>query len=340
MSLGGAMRWVGVVAVAAAAFVAGMTRQAWWPGRAGPGGADLGAGAAGFTRPYIELGRQPWHSSVEFTAEFVNNMEQAVKVAAVRPACDCTVVDVNEYVGRDIRSGERLLLKGRLDTGSKVGRRASEIVFLLDTGALYAGDVRFDVFATYDFSPARVVFERVNLDEEDADAVSSVLFISESAAITAPPTVDVPWLQVATEQRSDGGTVLHLHVVKENLPFGESHAQLRIETDDRLVPFWVLPVTATGTARVRAIPERVFLRAGETKRVRLVGENGVAVAVARLAADAAALKVSRSEAIGEIVITLAGAAEAAWIPVEVIDERGFKARIKVHVAPEPREALR
>lgn len=276
MSIGAALRWIGIAGVAAIAFAAGATMPAWWP--SGYGRPDAGvvpAGSAGFSAPYVDLGMQPWHSSVEFSTEFVNQAAQAVTIVAVKPSCDCTAIDTEAFVGHEINRGGRLNIKGRLDTGSQLGKRASEVTFLLNTGALHTVRVHFEVMGTYRLQPERVVFEQVRLDhDDDADAVQCALFSSRTAQITAEPAADVPWLEISRAERGDGVTELYFHVRKSHLLSGQNFGQVRIETNDPFRPVSLVAVLANAVSSLRPTPAHVFLRRTESKRVRFLNEDG------------------------------------------------------------------
>jgi len=286
--------------------------------------------AAGFALKVLDLGRHPWHSQVEFEVDFENWTQSTVVVAALKASCDCTAVDPEQHVGREVPPGKSVTMKGVLETGSKTGKRGSELALLLDTGAVHALNIEFEVYPTFELRPGRLDFV-VNLDDhqDDSDAVQLVDFVSETSRIAAPPSADVAWLEAIVDE-SAGGAALHVHVLKDRLTFGDNHGQIRLEIEDPLVRTWLIPVTATGKSDLRAIPGRVFVRVGEAKRVRLVDRDGVTVQVASAVPEHTSVRCALSG--GHLIIELGdGPFLSGWIPVEIIGVNGRRTTVLVRV---------
>jgi hypothetical protein len=336
MATSTALRWVGVGVVAGVAFLAGVTRHAWWPTSPGvSASSDVAAGTAGFSAPFVDLGMQPWHSSVEFRAEFINRTARQVTIAAVKPSCDCTAIDTDEFVGREIGTGGRVRIKGRLDTGSQLGKRASEVTFLLNSGAVHTLRVRYEVMGTYRLQPERLVFDGIALDEDDgeSESVQCALFSSKTAEITAQPKADVPWLDISTAARGDGVSELYFHIRKNQLSFGQSSAQVRIETNDPFKPILLVPVTVHATSSLRPAPAHVFLRPTESKRVRFLRRDGTAATLAQAETADTGLEI-RLDADGGCIHISCHAAASREARVEVTDDTGRAASVLVSVMPE------
>lgn len=85
----------------------------------------------GFDPPSFDFGTIPQAHRVEYTFRLVNRGTNDVSITLVKASCLCTVVATN-FVGRDLRAGEELLVPVTFDSWQKEGRTDSSILFVLD----------------------------------------------------------------------------------------------------------------------------------------------------------------------------------------------------------------
>ncbi|MCL5746392.1 MAG: DUF1573 domain-containing protein [Acidobacteria bacterium] len=85
----------------------------------------------GFDPPYFDFGTVPQAHRVEHTFRLVNRGTNDVSITLVRASCLCTVVATN-FVGRDLRAGEELLVPVTFDSGQREGSTESSVLFVLD----------------------------------------------------------------------------------------------------------------------------------------------------------------------------------------------------------------
>ena len=231
----------------------------------------------GFEPARIDLGRQPWYTSVPFTAKFVNRRDEAAIIAAVKSACGCTGIDAKRYVGRTVEPGESLELAGELSTRHALGQRTAEVELMLTSGAIYVLTLEYEGYATYACQPQSLEFEGVDLDSED-EVIQSAIFTSQTARVVEL-VPDAPWLEAGYHDRGGGQTELAVRIAKENLPHGKNYATLNVVTSDPFKPEFSIRVMAEGVAQVRAIPGHLILRNRQDGIVRFVDRNGESVEI-------------------------------------------------------------
>jgi hypothetical protein len=254
-----AVKALAVGAIVVGAFVAGTFFSGEPAASSGAVKGD-GSGAAvppesGFHPATVELGRLPWHSTAEFSTDFVNREDETVVVAAVKSSCGCTGFDPKDYIGKTVRPGAALAVAGRLETTSRLGKRDSEIELMLTSGAIYVATIRYDGYATYDFSPRMLDFGAVDLDSLSGPT-KEVVFRSDVSRVKEVE-VDAPW--ASASRRSEGGvTTVFVGVDAQRLPHGKNFAQVTVHTSDAFQPEFSFRVSAEGVAALRASPGHVF----------------------------------------------------------------------------------
>lgn len=300
--------------------------------------------ATGFRPATIELGAQPWHASVPFSSRWDNHLGERAIVAAVRASCNCTDINPNAYVGRTIEAGDSLEIAARLDTGGRPGRHSAEVQLMLASGAIYVLTIDYETVATYTVLPERLRFERVRLDieDDDSDAVQTLVFRSDTAALLGNPTSNVPWLEAAVAEGVGNEAQISVHVVKRYLPHGRNTAMLTVNTTDPYRPRFTIPVDVEGVAALRAVPGHAFLdaeRRGEAI-VRLVDAEGRRARIRELTADSPDIKLVKRIFEGELLVMLnpdaRSSASGPYI-VRVTDEAGNRTRFFVSIVRPERD---
>lgn len=85
----------------------------------------------GFDPPVFDFGTIPQAQLVQHAFRLVNRGTNDLSITLVKVSCDCTVVATN-FVGRNLRIGEELLVPVTFDSGQREGRTESRVLFLLD----------------------------------------------------------------------------------------------------------------------------------------------------------------------------------------------------------------
>lgn len=85
----------------------------------------------GFDPPSFDFGTVPQAHRVEHTFRLVNRGTNDVSITLVRASCLCTVV-ATDFVGRDLRADEELLVPVTFDSGQREGSTESSVLFVLD----------------------------------------------------------------------------------------------------------------------------------------------------------------------------------------------------------------
>ncbi|MBU0638267.1 MAG: DUF1573 domain-containing protein [Planctomycetes bacterium] len=285
----------------------------------------------GFDPLEMDLGRQPWHSEIPFTATFANQTAQAVTIAAVRSPCGCMGLDRVAYTNRLVEPGTTMELDGVLEVGGRLGEQSVEIQVLLTTGAMHTAFLTYEGFATYTYSPESVSFEEVDLDDEASGQVKTVVFVSETAAIVGEPRTDARWLNAGVYEHESGQTEIALHVDKTCLPHGENVGRAFITTDDPWRPEFSLTVRATGVAALRPVPAHVFVRRGTKVSVRFVGRDGDSAPIMRINAESDTLRLGGSPDGLTVTVSVTADGGPRTSAVWVTDAKDRKTRFLVSV---------
>jgi hypothetical protein len=206
----------------------------------------------------------------------VNAGSEPVSIATITPSCGCTVIDNSLYHGVSLDPGDVLEVEGVLTTAGEPGRFSKKIDVLLGSGALRTAYLNYETYTTYDFAPMRLDFGTVRLYDTDTDLVANVAFTSRTASIVEPPRGETPWLHAALVPREEGANIA-VHVDRALLPYGRNHGRVRVTTDDATRSVFWVDVVAEGRAALRAVPDHVFLRRGESRTVRFLRDNGESI---------------------------------------------------------------
>ncbi|MFH1747470.1 MAG: DUF1573 domain-containing protein [Planctomycetota bacterium] len=298
-----------------------------------PGEDSLPVEYIGFSPLEIDLGSQPWFAEVPFTATFINDSLDPVTIATLKSSCGCMAIDMSSYVNRIVESGERLAIEGELHIGAGLGQRSKEIELLLDSGIVYTVLLNYAAYSTYCVLPDHLDFGEVDLDDEADDAIASAVFSSETAQITAQPTVDLPWLEVGLNRRGERETEIIVRVAKRNLPYGKNFGKIRVTTDDPTHPQFTLSVRAEGSAQLRPVPSHVFLRLGETRKVGFITREGLTARLLSVSADNDSVVASVDEDGLAVSVSLKDDGLQDAVVVCVTTQRGLTSRFLVtHVS--------
>lgn len=276
----------------------------------------------GFSPLEIDLGSQPWYAEVPFNATFVNDGPEAVVVATVKSSCGCTVLERASYSDVVVEPAGALAISGTLDVGQLPGQHRKKLDLLLISGAIHPVFLKYAVFATYDFKPRNLRFGEVDLDDPTDDAITSVIFSSDTASIMGEAVVDSPWLEVGLHDRGNGEAEIAVHVVKRNLPYGRNFGRVSVSTDDSMRPSFTIPVYARGLSSLRPVPSHLFLRPGEQGCVRFITSDGATARIASAESDSTTVELVVDTDRRRIRVSLAGERLANAAVVSVTDDQG------------------
>jgi hypothetical protein len=276
----------------------------------------------------VELGSHPWFSRIPFEVVLVNSTAESVSVATVSPSCGCTVMDAASYENAAIEPGGVLELDGTLFTAAEIGSHTKKIDVLLDSGSLRTAYLTYSTYETYSFAPSQLDFGKVRLDDPALHPTTSIAFSSQTVSIREP-RVDSPWLRAAVVP-AQGGATIAVGVDQRYLPYGPIHGRVTVVTDDLNRPEFSVDVRAEGTALVHAVPGHLFLRAGESRDVRLVRDDGEFVRCKAIACDRDNLSVSAD---GQAVSVAAPQRVETGVLgiVDVVSEDGAQCRFFVSI---------
>lgn len=227
----------------------------------------------GFEPSEVDLARVPWHSEVSFAARLHNRSHEARRIELVKPSCGCTLIDDQQFTGMELSPGREIQIAGTLKVGNALGEHRRQIDVLLDNGAIHSLFLAYNAYPTYVITPSEIDLGVVDLDERE-DSTVSIAFSSEYSAISAVPDADAAWVQTALVQRTPTESEILVRVRREFLPYGETHAQVHITTNDPYKPHAVVPLRLQTKARLRASPSRLVLARGESGTVGLIRADG------------------------------------------------------------------
>ncbi|MFO0838443.1 MAG: hypothetical protein U1D55_07925 [Phycisphaerae bacterium] len=282
----------------------------------------------------VDLGRLPWFTRNPFTLRLTNPTSEVVRLAAIKPACGCTLVDISSYVGRAVPSGGAVEIAGTLEVGNALGERAREIEVMTDAGMVLNAVVKYTAYATYFVSPESANLGPLNLDtdEDEPSGIATLVFSSGTAKITEAPVADVPWLQVALDEPVGERQNIVVRALKTELTSGHGYGRVTIRTSDPTRPEYVFAVQVDATSTLRALSERVFLRPGEAFIVRFADRAGRDAKLVEAVPSADFLEVSIIKDGRELrIAALPGDSRPRSAIVQVSDDQGRKTRVRVSI---------
>ncbi len=285
----------------------------------------------GFRPAIIDLGRQPWHSTAGFMAEFVNGGPTPVTIAGLHASCGCTGINPANYVEKTVAPGESIEISGTLDIGNRLGKRTSEVELLLADGTVYFLQITYDGYPTYTFRPARLTFSGVQLDGDQAP-FGTILFSSPSVDVLSVESDDT-WLRTTRRKRGSGETEIVITLSLEDLKHGKQFGKVTVLTDDPYRPRFVIPVMAEGTAALRPVPAYLLLSLGRRGRVRFVQADGtyVSAMLCEPIPDGIHAEPAGDEASALMVSYTGIAPPEDPITVHVVTDSGLRTRFFVQV---------
>lgn len=263
-----------------------------------------------------------------FELQFVNRSTRSVGIKKIVSSCGCTVLDEDLH-GSAVEPGETISITGRIDAGARPGHFQRRVDLFTDDDQLFSAFVHYNVVATYTLQPTVVDFGRVDPSDSDFDDVRTALFRSDTATL-GEPSVDSPWLEAATHERSSGETEIVIHARKEYPVYGKHVGRVVIPTSDPNHPSVVILAQVDCVQALRPVPAHVFLRGDEVQTVRLVDDAGEAAPVAKAWSDCLDLSVT-VDAASVSVTNARGANPDEAVVVWVVDDRDRRTSFLVHV---------
>lgn len=136
-------------------------------------------------------------------------------------------------------------------------------------------DLTYDSIPTYSLRPARLDFGEIPLSDTD-DLVQAAIISSEYTIDRTALAGDVPWIGPTAGPRAGTETEIVIRLNRDRLAVGRQtgRVQIRLFGPSGEIENATLVVSADGRARVRAIPSHLVIRAGETREVRFLREDG------------------------------------------------------------------
>lgn len=226
-------------------------------------------GFVGFEPGGIDLGEQPWYSDVPFQVVFANRLDETLFVEQLGASCGCTVVDANDYLGVSVAPGDTLPISGILKTEGRRGPLVTDVQMSLTNGQVYTAHVHAMIVPSYQLRPTSLSFGNVDLNGED-EHVASAEFVAGTARIMGSPSVDVPWIETIVQDSGDGKTRVLVRLRTAYMACGRQVGRVWIPVSDLNHPAATLEVVAEGSMTLRPVPGHLFLRAGQSQRVRLL----------------------------------------------------------------------
>lgn len=289
--------------------------------------------APAFKPAHVDLGDQPWGTTVPVTLTFVNPSPTPVKIISAKSSCGCTVITGDAYKNRTVEPSGAVPLEITLDTEQARGAKKRTVTVTLDSGGTATAELNVNVLGTYEVTPGAINFGDLDVDDTLAQAARTVTFRSLGATMKGAPAADCDWLDLATAPRGDKETEVLIEVRKDRLPPGHSTGTVVIQTTDRAVPATSVMVHVNAQAQLTPVPGHVFLRGDAQHSVRFALRDGSYTIIRSAESDDVSIVASVN---GDGIVSVRNASAKvlpAPVAVRVRDATGRAGRVLVTTFP-------